>query len=414
MSIRTSRRVRSTAAVATVGGVLTAWAALGAGGTEASAAPPAADAPGYQVSPIFTPGSLKTDHGFPLSQPDDLVAFDHSVFVAFQNGVGPVGQAAANGNSESSLLQLTTDGAVVAHWDLAGKIDGLGVDPDVHAVVATVDEDGSSSVYTVAPRSAGAGVTHYCYDHDPLPHGGGTDAVSYYQGRLVISASAPNPAPADVPAVYAAALLPHAHPTNCPAGTAPATGTAAVTNGFSDTAAATPGDPGAPSKLALTDPDSNTVVPGSSPRFSGEFMLDSQGDDQQIYASDPTGGSQPTVLQLDQSVNDTAFVTSGHGVLYVTDPSANSVDEVSGPFRPGDVVVSATPCSDNNAPSSCPGTNASGQSFGANYLASLDLSTGHVSPLVTALQPQGVIFVEGGGHGRGDQGQGDQGRGGSG
>ena len=175
-----------------------------------------------------------------------------------------------------------------------------------------------------------------------------------------------------------------------------------LTPGFSDTAAASPADTGAPSQLALTDPDSNGVVPKSAPRFGGEFLLTSQGDDQQVYTPDPIGGSELSVLRVDHSVNDTAFVTSGHGVLYATDPAANAVDQVTGPFRTGDVLVSVTPCSDNNAPSTCPGLG-----FPANYLGYLDLSTGHVSQLSTALQPQGLAFAGG----NGDSGQGEDSQG---
>ncbi len=54
---------------------------------------------------------------------------------------------------------------------------------------------------------------------------------------------------------------------------------------FPDDATAESANTGQPTTLALTDPDSNTVVPESSPRFSGDFMVDSQGGLQQIYVS---------------------------------------------------------------------------------------------------------------------------------
>ncbi|HET9691827.1 MAG TPA: hypothetical protein VFP61_11795 [Acidimicrobiales bacterium] len=361
---------------------------LGAMSPAVAHAAPHDDAPasaGYQVTPIFTAEGATTGLGKPLTKPDDIVRLGDRLFVAFQNGVGSTGGPANNGGTQSSLVELTPDGQQVGQWDLTGKIDGLGVDPAMNAVVATVDEDGNSSLYTVAPQRGSSAVTHYCYNANPLPHGGGTDSIAYYGGRLVISASAPDPSPADVPAVYAATLEPGVAPTTCPAGSAPATGTAVLTNGFSDTAAATPANAGAPSRLALTDPDSSTVVPGSAPRFGGEFMLDSQGDDQQVYTTDPIGGSSLSVLQLSQSVNDTAFVTS-RGALYVTDPSADAVDRVTGPFRVGQAFVAATPCSDNSAPSTC---------TTANYLGTLDLSSGAVTSVGAALAPQGMLFVPG-------------------
>jgi hypothetical protein len=344
---------------------------------------------GYQVSQIFTPAGLATDQGYPISKPDDIVRLGDRLFVAFQNGVGSTGGPAPNGNTESSLVELTPDGHMVQQWDLTGKIDGLGVDPAIKAVVATVNEDGSSSLYTLDPDSRDSGITHYCYDRSPLPHGGGTDSIAYYHGQLIISASAPTPSPANVPAVYAATLKPDLHPTNCPAGSAPATGTAVLTAGFSDTAPATPANSGAPTTLGLTDPDSSTVVPRSAPRFGGAFMLDSQGDDQQIYTTDPIGGSILNVLQLNQSINDTAFVTSQNGALYVTDATANTVDRVTGPFQAGQAFVAATPCSDNSAPSTCPAP----PTWPANYLGELDLSNGQITAVSTALAPQGMIFV---------------------
>ncbi len=38
--------------------------------------------------------------------------------------------------------------------------------------------------------------------------------------------------------------------------------------------------------LALTDPDSNEDVPSYAARFAGDFMLTSQGDQEQIFVRD--------------------------------------------------------------------------------------------------------------------------------
>jgi hypothetical protein len=230
-----------------------------------------------------------------------------------------------------------------------------------------------------------------------LPHGGGTDDIGSHDGKLIVSAS--NPSAANGPAVYAVKLEPHAHPTNCPAGTAPATGTAVLSNGFSDTSAATPANSGAPSKLALTDPDSSTVVPGSAPRFGGSFVLDSQGDDEQVYTTDPVAASPHlNVLKLSQSVDDTAFATSKDGALYATDPSKNTLDRISGPFQVGQAFVAVTPCNDNNAPSTCPAPG-----WPPNSLGQLDMADGQVTTVSTALQPVGMIFAPSG-NDQGDQG----------
>lgn len=351
---------------------------------------PTAD--GYQVTRIFVPTGMTTDQGYPLTKPDDIVRSGDRLFVAFQNGVGADGSKAPNGNPKSTVVELTPDGKLLNHWDLIGKIDGLGVDPALQAVVATVNEDGGSSLYTIHSGGEDSIITHYCYDKRPLPHGGGTDSIAFYDGKLIISASAPSATPARAPAVYIATLTPD-QPASCP-GTGTATGTAVLTNGFSDAAAATPANQGAPSRLSLTDPDSSTVVPESALRFGGTFMLDSQGDRQQIYTTDPAAGSDLRVLQLSQPVNDTAFVTSAEGALYATDPSTNSVDRIDGPLQVGQVVVAVTP---DTAP---------------NHLGQLNLGTGEVTALTLSapLHPAGLVFAAsdeaGGGHGPESAGRG--------
>jgi hypothetical protein len=142
-------------------------------------------------------------------------------------------------------------------WDVTGKIDGMGADSATGQVIATVNEDSKSSLYAVS----GGTITHDAYTPSSLPHLGGTDAVAVYQGTILISASAPGTAgkaPASAPAVFAVTLNAGAK-------------TAAVAAFFADNAAATGVNaPNAGKKvtLALTDPDSNEVVPSSSPGTS--------------------------------------------------------------------------------------------------------------------------------------------------
>ena len=353
---------------------------------------------GYTAQVILSGSSLTHEVGGslqPLTAPDDIVALRGKLFVGFQNGVGPQGEPTSSGNSASTLVEMARDGDVAHQWDLTGKIDGLGADKAAGLIAATVNEDGNSSLYIINPSSHGPGaVTHYVYSPNPLPHGGGTDAVTFMSGLMLIGASAPTQ---NGPAVYSVTLQP---PT-----TAGGDGVASATSLFMDNATATPANAGAPSQLALTDPDSNTKVPGSAPRFGGDFMLDSQGDLQQIYVSDPGTSHQAlSVLQLTQSVNDTSFVTSDDGLLFVTDASSDSVDAVTGPFHVGEAFVSATPCGSNNAPSTCPAP----PQFPANFLGTLDLNTGSVNQVPVSgvsLTPQGTVFVGGGENRKGrDQG----------
>ena len=90
-------------------------------------------------------------------------------------------------------MEFTRTGRVVRQWDIRGKCDGVTADPARHRVIATVNEDANSSVYTINPWAAPAKqVRHYAYSA-PLPSKGGTDAISIFHGMVLVSASAPAP-----------------------------------------------------------------------------------------------------------------------------------------------------------------------------------------------------------------------------
>src|SRR5690348_12572405 len=227
-------------------------------------------------------GAMKTEH---LTQPDDIVALGGHIYVGFQNGVGSQGEPSASSNLDSTLVEFTPAGSVLKQWDVTGKIDGMGADPATGRVFASVNEDSKSSLYVVS----GGAVTHYTYTQSPLPHKGGTDAVSVYNGKILISASAPGTsgkAPKNAAAVYVVTLNTGAK-------------TAAVAPFFAINAKATGVNGPNASKtvtLALTDPDSNMVVPSGSPEFSGDFMLNSQGDKQLIFSG--SSGQNLQVLNI--------------------------------------------------------------------------------------------------------------------
>ena len=175
-----------------------------------SRSPPAAQtqrtaAPTYSVRTILSGQSLhhwytkagsKVRHSEALSSPDDITKMDGYLFTAFQNGVGPQGQASADGNRDSTVVEFTLSGRVVKQWDIRGKCDGLTANPRTGLLVATVNEDADSSLYTIRP-STGL-VVHYSYAK-PLPHHGGTDAISFDNGLMLISASAPGTTGAAAP-----------------------------------------------------------------------------------------------------------------------------------------------------------------------------------------------------------------------
>jgi hypothetical protein len=144
-------------------------------------------------------------------------------------------------------------------------------------------------------------------------------------------------------------------------------------------------------KLALTDPDSNEVVPPFAARFAGDFMLTSQGDKEQIFVHRASWHHETlSVLTLSDSVDDTAWPSGRWGAIYATDSATDTVYTVTGPFRTGSVYVVDTPCGANNAPGTCPAPG-----FPANYLGQLNPWTGAITrvPLTgPAFTPQGGLL----------------------
>jgi len=145
---------------------------------------------GQSLRHWYTKAGSSKRHSEPLADPDDITRIGGYLFSGFQNGVGPQGQASPDGNRDSTIVEYTLSGRVVNQWDVLGKCDGLTADPYNGLVVATVNEDAHSSLYTIDPfRSR---VVHYAYSQ-PLPHNGGTDAIEFDNGLMLISASAPAP-----------------------------------------------------------------------------------------------------------------------------------------------------------------------------------------------------------------------------
>ena len=371
-----------------------------AGTTIAAASPAvagsrlAAAAPAQKVHVAVFLNGLKLHHTFetsgkrrsePLTGPDDITLLGGDLYTGFQNGVGSQGEPSSDGNTDSTIVGLTQSGQVVHQWDVKGKVDGLTADPAKGMLIATVNEDANSSIYTITPGASvtGGTIVHYKYDM-PLPSKGGTDAISVYRGLVLVSASAPGTTGkvTHAPAVYVVTFNGK-------------TRIASVSGGFSDNATATVANVGSGHgkkvKLALTDPDSNAVVPSYALRFAGDFMLTSQADKEQIFVV-PGPAVRPAleVLKLSQSVDDTVWTLPVPGRVFATDAASDTVDVVTGDFG-RHVYVAVTPCDGANAPATCPAPG-----FPPNYLGSVNPETGHISraPVTGAnFQPKGMLFV---------------------
>jgi hypothetical protein len=334
---------------------------------------------GTTLKHSFTPKGKSAAITGSLSQPDDIATLGGNLYVGFQNSVGPQGEPAPSGNLDSTLVEFTPAGHVIKQWDVTGKIDGMGANPATKLVIATVNEDANSSLYTIS----GGALTHYTYTPSKLPHLGGTDAVSVYHGKILISASSPGTtgkAPASAPAVYAVTL-----------NTAAKSAAVAPFFAINATAAGVNApNAGKQVTLALTDPDSNEVVPSSSPSFAGNIMLNAQADQQLIFSD--SSGTNLHVLKISKPVDDTAWATSASGSLYTTDSNANTVDAITGSFKPGTAYTSIAPCNAANAPPVvCPNP----PKWPLNTLGTINLKTGAVGNVTISgvVAPKGLIFV---------------------
>lgn len=345
----------------------------------AGAALPAAASP--SPAPAHSSFSVRS---FPAvgaeTSPDDITRLGDSIYVIFQNGVGPMGEAAPSGATASTIQQYSLAGVAGRSWSVTGKVDGLTADAEHHRLLLTANEDGNSSFLTLDPAHSTAATR---YTNQGLTHGGGTDAisVSVSHGSIIVSAS--NPTVPNGPAAYRVALR---------------GGNAVLSPVLFDNSVATSANAataGKPVQLALTDPDSNTIVPRSSARFGGSFMLDSQGDQQLLFLNpsvrEGAAGHGIQVLSVAQPLDDTAFATASRRTLWATDPSHNAVDEITGPFTPGEAVSTITPDS------------------GPTSLARLGLTDGSLTPIpgLGSVTPKGLLFTSGA-HGEDQDDQGDQ------
>jgi hypothetical protein len=320
-----------------------------------------------------------------ISQPDDITYMGGDFYVAFQNGVGPQGEPSSTGNPDSTIVKFDLHGKPVKQWDIVGKSDGLTADPALGKVIATVNEDANSSIYLIDPVG---GSVHYSYNK-ALPSDGGTDAITLYRGMVLISASAPGTTGASAPqptypAVYAVTFD-------------SATRIATVSPLFFDEDVATVANENSPGQgkqvhLALTDPDSNERVPWFADRFAGDFMLTSQGDEEQIFVSGAgTRAQKLSVLTLTRSVDDSAWPTVPWGSIFATDGSNDTINRITGPFVRGIEYVAVTPCDQANAPGTCPGPG-----FPANYFGQVHPNTGVISKIPLsgpAIEPKGMLFL---------------------
>jgi hypothetical protein len=318
------------------------------------------------------------------SQPDDIAWLPAGhldkgrtlVWTEFQNGINPNGTPGTPFGPDQSLIAGfdPSTGLLVRAISVWGHVDGVTGDPATGMLLVTTNEDANSAFYLINPATAA--VTTYTYAPDPTVSGnGGTDSLVIIDGNIYISHSNPN----DItqPAAYEMTMH-NAAPTFI----------AELTPVFYCDSTALDATTGMNITMALTDPDTNYLMPASSPRYAGDLATISQADGRLVFASHL--GDDPQLVQLNLTdnvsgnlppIDGLAVATTNGGTLYASDPGADgglgsllAFDTAGWPA--GTVFV--TEPNDNGNP----------------LIGTLNLTTGIITPFTNHLyDPKGLIYL---------------------
>jgi hypothetical protein len=339
-------------------------------GTAVAASSPAPSAPaGFTIQKLASAPRGATNC-------DDLAYLDGHLFMTCQNMTQSGG-----GGGNSTIVEYAVDGSLINTWSIVDKADGIAGDPLNHRVIVTLNEDAKTHLLTITPSAPAAEqVTNYNYSADPASHtltgplhtGGGTDAVSIdSRGQIYLSASYGIAKTGT--AVFKVTLTPPTTPSG--------TGTATLSPTFLDNATATNGNTGSgTTPLKLIDVDSNAIVPYTSPRYGGQFVIDDQTALDLVFASNIDAGTGLTVVHTPYGLDDIRWATTGGGTLYVVDkgPATSGIStlyRVSGPFVAGVAYASSDSIPDQ--------------------LVTVNVTTGGVTPFVRHLQTaKGLVYLD--------------------
>jgi hypothetical protein len=147
--------------------------------------------------------------------------------------------------------------------------------------------------------------------------------------------------------------------------------------------------------MALTDPDTNYVMPPESPMFAGDLATISQGDGLIIFASSLQRNPDLSVLSVTDNaagnvppIDGLAVATSGSGTLYVVDSGGNTIQAFSTLGCAKGTVFVGEP-KDNANP----------------LVGTLNLASGQITPFTNHfVSPKGLLFVPSGHGGDSQQG----------
>jgi hypothetical protein len=330
-----------------------------------------AAAVGYKVS-VFIKAPLPTE------KPDSIIQVGTTLFIGYQNA-GDVKDGSVPGlMNEVVQYDLTTNPPKLLNtFNVPGHVDGLMAKTSTE-IWAMANEDGNPEL-TIINLTDGSMKTYQ--PTVPTAHGGGFDDMQLINGVVYVSASNPSNPGTPPPTVVSLTLNPNGTTFDV----------APVLNGDAMALDITPSVGGSPNPtfntmvpLVLTDPDSEATDP------NGNLVLDSQADGKLVFIKKPGPAQTVSVLTLTlfndkdgpvTPVDDTRFVPAApgpKGILYMlfTDAS-NTTYRVDAPFTAGDTY-----------------------SCGQGQVMRLDLTSGHLTPVVVGLgvasalqDPHGMVFI---------------------
>jgi hypothetical protein len=377
---RGRRRLRQSSVVAALGVV--GAASVGAIASTGATKP----ATGYKVTKLAAmPAGVTNCNGMASLADGDYTQTRVPVgdlFVGCSNGVlsngrgGPPNRKA----DTSTMLEYTTAGKYVKRWSVANQIAGMAGEPLHRRILMPLDSAANSELVFVDPNIVGSfAEIQYAYSPNPqsasaaksLYTGGGTQSV-VVDSKDDIFVTASHPTRREAAASFKVVLTP-------PNGPPPAKGTAALSPTFSDDATAANGNTGKGRvKLALRQIDANAIVPTSSRRYGGDYVVDDQATRQLVFSSNVTAGKGLTVLTTALGLNDVRWATSKGGTFYLirrgtqTPLAKSSLYKVTGPFVKGAAYA----------------TTSDGE------LVRVNLSTGKLTPIVRGLGTSvGLVYV---------------------
>jgi hypothetical protein len=303
------------------------------------------------------------------------------LFVGCSNGVlsngrgGPPNRKA----DTSTLVEFTTAGKYVKQWSVDNQIAGMGAEPLHRRILMPLDSSSNTELVFLDPNIPGSySEIQYAYSPNPqsasaaksLYTGGGTQSV-VVDSNDDIFVTASHPKRLAATASFKVVLSAPSGPSG--------KGAATLSPTFSDDATAANGNTGKGKvKLALREIDANAIVPKSSRRYGGDYVVDDEATHQLVFSSKVTSGKGLTVLTTALGLRDIRWATSKGGTFYLVrrgtqKPLAkSSLYKVTGPFVTGDAYA----------------TTSNGE------LVRVNLSNGKLTPIVSGIGTGvGLLYV---------------------